>query len=87
MLLGILACYLKKTTGKKIIVVVPTPFLHLYQESNYCPTASKVPEDVSDPVISDIFYCTYEQFLQLGPAVLSSAIVLIDEFHEVFFNY
>jgi hypothetical protein len=63
MLLGILACYLKKITGNKIIVVVPTPFLHLYQESNYCPTASKVPEDINDPTIANIFYCTYEQFL------------------------
>lgn len=30
MLLGILAMYLNKTTGKKVLVVVPTTFLHLY---------------------------------------------------------
>jgi hypothetical protein len=63
MLLGILTCYLNKTTGKKIIVVVPTSFLQLYQESNYCPTASKIPEDINDPIVAEIFYCTYEKFL------------------------
>jgi hypothetical protein len=82
-----MASFLKKTSGKKVLVVVPTPFLHLYQESNYCPNASKIPEDINDPMVFGIFYCTYEIFLQLSPTVLANSIVLIDEFHELFFNY
>jgi superfamily II DNA or RNA helicase len=30
LMLGILAQYLNQTTGKKVIVVVPTSFLHAY---------------------------------------------------------
>ena len=30
LMLGLLAQYLNKTTGKKVIVLVPTPFLQLY---------------------------------------------------------
>lgn len=59
-MLALAAEYLNKTTRKKVIIVVPTPFLHLYQESNYCTTASKVPEDINEPKTTDIFYCTYK---------------------------
>jgi ERCC4-related helicase len=63
MMLGILAEYFNKTHQKKVLVVVPTAFLHLYQESNYCPTASKIPEDINDPTATQIFYCIYEHLL------------------------
>lgn len=87
LILAILAQYINRKTGKKVLVVVPNTFLQLYQESNYCPTASKIPEDINDPTVTEMFYCTYEQFFLLNSAVLSSAVVLIDEFHELFFNY
>jgi hypothetical protein len=47
--LGILAKFINKTTGKKVLVVVPSAFLHAYQQHFYCLTASKVPEKLSDP--------------------------------------
>ena len=37
--------------------------------------------------MTHIFYCTHKQFILLDPTVLVSAIVLVDEFHEMFFNY
>ena len=86
MLLGILAMYLNKTTGKKVLVVVPTAFLHLYQEKHYCPIASKIPDNICNAEAKDIFYCTFEQFLQPNFAVPSETIVLVDEFHELIFN-
>ena len=61
-MLAILAQYLNITTGKKVIVVVPTAFLHLYSESNYCLTASRDPADLFDPTITKISYCSYSSF-------------------------
>lgn len=78
---------MNKTTGKKVIIVVPTSFLHLYQESHYCPTASKIPDDINNINVADIFYCSFATFFSLEFVVLANAIVLIDEFHELFFNY
>jgi superfamily II DNA or RNA helicase len=49
LVLGILAKFMNKTTGKKVLVVVPSAFLHAYQQHFYCLTASKVPEKLSDP--------------------------------------
>jgi hypothetical protein len=72
-------------TGKKVIVVVPTSFLHLYQESNYCLGASRDPSDLFDPTIAKISYCNYDVFL-LAKLVTDGAILLIDEFHELFFS-
>jgi superfamily II DNA or RNA helicase len=83
-LLGLLAEHLNTTTGKKVLVVVPTPFLQLYQESNYCPTASKIPGRITDPNAPNIFYCSYEAFMSF--VVPPETIVLVDEFHELFFN-
>jgi hypothetical protein len=73
-------------TGKKVIVVVPTSFLHLYQESNYCLGASRDPSDLFDPTIAKISYCSYEILLS-AKIVTDGAILLIDEFHELFFNH
>jgi hypothetical protein len=48
-MLGVLAKYLNETMKKKVIIVVPSAFLHAYQQHFYCLTASKVPEKLSDP--------------------------------------
>jgi len=45
-----------------------------------------VPEDIGDPAAADIFYCSFTQFMQPGFAVPLATIVLVDEFHELFFN-
>lgn len=86
MLLGILAAHLNKTTGKKVIVVVPTAFLHAYQQYFYCPTASKIPDDITDPNLKQIFYCSYDRFDAPEFEMPEETILLIDEFHEIFFN-
>lgn len=86
MMLGILAEYICQKTGKKVIVGVPTAFLHAYQQRNYCPTASKVPEDINDPTVIGVFYCSFERLDVLDLTALQDAILLIDEFHELFFG-
>jgi len=47
-MLAILAQYLNLTTGEKVIVLVPSAFLHAYQQHFYCPTASKINDDIAD---------------------------------------
>jgi hypothetical protein len=59
-MLAIMASYINVTTKSKVLIVVPNPFLHLYQEINYCPTASNIPEDINDPAATQVFYCTYD---------------------------
>ena len=86
LMLGLLAQYLNKTTGKKVIVLVPTPFLQLYQETNYCPTASKIPEEILHSDTKHIFYCSYQQFMSSSFYIPSETMLLVDEFHELFFN-
>lgn len=85
LILALLAVHLHQTTGKKVIVVVPTPFLHLYQESNYCLNASRDPADLLDPALVKISYCSFDQFLS-AQLVTTGAVLLVDEFHEIFFN-
>jgi len=48
-MLAILAQYWNTTTGKKVVVLVPSAFLHAYQQHFYCPTASKINDDITDP--------------------------------------
>jgi len=60
LILALLATHLNQTTGKKVIVVVPTPFLHLYQESNYCLSASRDPADLFDSAVTKISYCSFD---------------------------
>lgn len=60
LILALLAQQVHATTGKKVIVVVPTPFLHLYQESNYCLAASRDPADLLDPALARISYCSFD---------------------------
>jgi hypothetical protein len=61
-MLALLATYLNRVTGRKVIVVVPTPFLHLYQESNYCYSASSDPADLLASAVTKISYCSYDLF-------------------------
>jgi len=49
MMLAILAQCLNLISGKKVIVLVPSAFLHAYQQHFYCPTASNIPERITDP--------------------------------------
>jgi len=77
---------MNKTTGKKVLVVVPSAFLHAYQQHFYCPTASKVPEDMQDHSNKQIFYCSFDRFNAPEFEVPSNTILLVDEFHELFFN-
>ena len=85
-MLGILAQYLNKITGKKVIVVVPTSFLHAYQQNNYCPTASNIPEDMADHTVKQVFYSDFVRFLTPEFIVPADTILLVDEFHELFFD-
>lgn len=86
LLLGVIAEHINITTGKKVFVVVPTSFLQLYQEINYCPNASRVPEDLTETRAPNIFYCCYEQFMATKLIMPTDTILLVDEFHELFFN-
>jgi hypothetical protein len=84
--LGILAKYLNKTTKNKVLVVVPTAFLHAYQQSLYCPAASDVPEEMQDQSSKQIFYCSFDRLNAPEFEMPHDTILLVDEFHELFFN-
>jgi hypothetical protein len=85
-MLGVLAQWLNRTTGKKVIVVVPTSFLHAYQQKHYCKAASKVPAKMGDSAIKQVFYSDFERFLAPNFTVPADTILLVDEFHELFFD-
>jgi hypothetical protein len=85
-MLALLAKYLNKTTGKKVIILVPSAFLHAYQQFFYCPSASKIPDDITDPACKQIFYCSYKRFSAPDFEMPADTVVLADEFHELFFN-
>ena len=86
LMLAILAQYWSTTTRKKIIVLVPSAFLHAYQQHFYCPTASKINDDIADPTCKQIFYCNFERFVAPKFVMPADTILLVDEFHEIFFN-
>jgi len=69
-----------------VLVVVPSEFLHAYQQHFYCPTASEVPEEMHDQTSKQIFYCSFDRFNSSEFEVPVSTILLVDEFHELFFN-
>ena len=69
-----------------MLVVVPSAFLHAYQQHFYCPTASDVPEEMQDKLSKQIFYCSFDRFNAPEFEVPSDTILLVDEFHELFFN-
>lgn len=85
-MLAIMAQHWNITTGKKVIVIVPSAFLHAYQQHFYCPTASKLPVDITDPNIKNVFYCSFERFNAPDFKMPTDTILLVDEFHEIFFN-
>lgn len=62
LMLALMAKYVNTFLGKKVIIAVPSAFLHAYQQHFYCPTASKIPEDITDPVTKDISYCSFKRF-------------------------
>lgn len=66
--------------------MVPTSFLHAYQQHNYCPTASKIPEDMADVTIKQVFYSDFLRFVAPEFIVPADTIILVDEFHELFFD-
>ena len=86
LILALLANYLNKTTGKKVIILVPSAFLHAYQQFFYCPTASNIPDKITDPNAKNIFYCTFDRFNAPEFEMPIDAILLVDEFHDIFFN-
>ena len=66
--------------------MVPTSFLHAYQQHSYCPTACKIPDRMADPNAKLVFYCDFGRFDAPDFDVPSDTILLVDEFHELFFN-
>lgn len=85
-MLGMLGIYIFQQTGKKVIILVPTQFLHAYQEHYYCPDACKIPGRICDPNFLGVFYCNYERFDSVDFVVPPNTIILVDEFHEFFFG-
>lgn len=85
-MLAILAQYINKHQGKKVIIAVPSVFLHAYQQYFYCPTASRIPEKMIDPDAKDIFYCCYERLKASEFEMPPNTVLLVDEFHELFFS-
>ena len=65
---------------------MPTPFLLAYQQHNYCPTACKISDRMTDPNARQVFYCDFRRFSAPDFAIHADTIILVDEFHELFFN-
>ena len=51
LMLALIAQYLNVAMNKKVIILVPSEFLHAYQQFFYCPSASTVPDDIADPAV------------------------------------
>ena len=83
-MLSIMAKYFHKTTGKKVLVLVPSEVLKLDQTRLYCPDACRAATSLYDPKApSEIWYSTFERVLCNG-TLLENAIILVDEFHSFF---
>jgi hypothetical protein len=65
-----------------VVVVVPNEVLVATQQKKYCPTASKVGDNLYNTA-PDIHYCTYEQFCT--GAIPFGAVLLVDEIDSLFF--
>jgi len=61
LMLALMAKYINTFQGKKVIIAVPSAFLHAYQQYFYCPSASKIPEKITDPLVKEVFYCSCER--------------------------
>ena len=68
------------------MILVPTEFLHAYQAHYYCPEACDIPGRICDPNFPGVFYCSYERFNAPDFVVPPNTIILVDEFHELFFE-
>lgn len=86
LMFALMAKYINTFLGKKIIIAVPSAFLHAYQQYFYCPSASKIPEKITDPNANQIFYCSYERLKAPEFEMPSDTVLFVDEFHELFFN-
>ena len=86
LIFGVTGIYIHKTTGKKVIILVPTEFLHAYQGHYYCPEACDIPGRICDPNFPGVFYCSYGRFNAPDFVVPPNTIILVDEFHELFFE-
>jgi len=86
MMLALMAQWINIFHNKKVIIVVPSAFLHAYQQFFYCPSASEIPDDITDPTCKQIFYCSYDRFNAPDFAIPTGTVLLADEFHEIFFN-
>ena len=49
-------------------------------------TVQLLPEDMSDPLIKQVFYSDFSHFTAPEFIVPVDTILLVDEFHELFFN-
>jgi superfamily II DNA or RNA helicase len=49
LMLALMAQWINTFQNKKVIIVVPSAFLHAYQQFFYCPSASEIPDDITDP--------------------------------------
>ena len=85
-MLALMAEYLNRTSGNKVLIIVPSAFLHAYQQYFYCPTASNVPEEMQVRSSKQIFYCSFDRFNAPEFEMPPDTILLVDEFHELFFN-
>jgi hypothetical protein len=66
--------------------VVPTSFLHAYQQHHYCPTASDIHENMADSAFKQVFYSDFNRFTSPEFIAPADTILLVDEFHELFFD-
>jgi hypothetical protein len=65
---------------------VPTSFLHAYQQYHYCPTACKIPDKMADQNSKLVFYSDFDRFIAPEFSVPADTVLLVDEFHELFFG-
>jgi hypothetical protein len=65
---------------------VPSDFLHAYQQFFYCPSASEIPDDITDQACKQIFYCSYNRFNAPDFVIPTDTVLFADECHEIFFN-
>jgi superfamily II DNA or RNA helicase len=86
LMLALMAQWINMFRDKKVIVVVPSAFLHAYQQFFYCRSASEIPDDITDSSCKDIFYCSYDRFNAPEFKMPADTTILVDEFHELFFN-
>ena len=83
-MLGIMATYLNKKFKQKVAVVVPTDTLAAIQQDKCCILFNKTEDDLWDPEVKEVHYCTYQNFLTGN--IPKDTILLVDEIDYLFFN-